>query len=60
MSYKDIKKCKEHHGLDSLSWDDWQIMLINDGVNHDYVCDVDYYDYGYVYCEECERLIQVE
>lgn len=55
-----MKKCKDHKGLDSLSWEDWQLMLLEDGYNQDYVCDIDYHDYGFDYCEECEKLIQVE
>lgn len=55
-----MKKCKNHKGLDSLSWDEFQTMLIEEGMHQDYICDVCYSDLGYEYCEECERLIQVE
>lgn len=55
-----FNKCIDHKNYDSLSWDDFQIMMIEDGYNADYVCDVDYQDYGYEYCKDCEKLIQTE
>lgn len=53
-------KCKDHVNLETISLEEFQEMLINEGYNPDYVCDIDYHDLGYEYCEECERLIQVE
>lgn len=53
-------KCKDHIDLDTISWDEFQEMLIEEGFNQDYVCDVCYQDLGYEYCEECERMVQVE
>ena len=53
-------KCKDHIDLDTISWDEFQEMLIEEGFNQDYVCDVYYQDLGYEYCEECERMAQVE
>ena len=55
-----FNKCIDHKNYDSLSWDEFQIMMMEDGYNPDYVCDIDYQDYGYEYCKECEKLIQTE
>ena len=55
-----MKKCKDHIDLDTISWDEFQEMLIEEGWNADYVCDVCYQDLGYEYCEECGRMVQVE
>ena len=53
-------KCKDHIELDTISWEEFQEMLIEEGWNQDYVCDVCYQDLGFEYCEECERMVQVE
>lgn len=55
-----FNKCVDHKNYDSLSWDDFQTMMIEDGYSPDYVCDISYQDYGYEYCKDCEKLIQTE
>lgn len=61
MRSENFNKCEEHKDYEeAISFDEFQEMLIDEGKNPDYVCDEASSDYGYVLCEECDKLIQVE
>lgn len=55
-----MKKCWEHKELDTLDWNEWEEMLVEEGILDDYINDIEPYDYGYELCEECDKLVQVE
>lgn len=57
-----FNKCEDHRDYEeAISFDEFQDMLITEEhKDPDYVCDIPPSDYGYVLCEECDKLIQVE
>lgn len=58
-----FNKCLEHKDYEpGITHDDLVNDIANDTMFFDWdnACDIDPADYGYEYCEQCEKLIQVE
>lgn len=60
---EDFKHCEEHKEYGAgITRADFENDLASDTMFFDWdnACDIEASDYGYIYCEECDKLIQVE
>lgn len=58
----DFNKCEEHKDYEEgIAYNEFMEYLTSEeGILDDYPCDIPPSDYGYAYCNECDKLIQVE